>query len=139
MLALNDLESIKKLATVLVIPFFAAAYIADGASQTVTDPVLDWFRNHDSSAIRGTGWFLWLFVVVMLVTMTVAAVDWVIQWLDLRLEGVFIAFAVAISCLTAGVFVLNVFIPEVPKSPLNPLWHIGMLCYGFNLLNRSEK
>lgn len=139
MFAIKDLESIKNLAAILVIPFFAAAYVSDGALETLHDPLLDWLRNHDSAAIKSFGWAVWFLIVVALVTVTFAVFDYCVVWLHVQLGDTYVMAWLGFACLTAGIFVLSFVMPGLPKSPLNPLWHLAILCYGFSLVDRASK
>jgi hypothetical protein len=139
MFAIKDLESIKNIAGILTIPFFSAAYVSDGAMDTIRDPVLDWLRNHHSTIISNCGWFIWFLVVVAVVTVVFAVVDYAIVWLHVRLGDTYVMPWLGFTCLTAGIFVLSFALPNIPKSPLNPLWHIALLCYGFSLIDRASK
>lgn len=138
MFAVKDLESIKNLASILVIPFFASAYMSDGAMTTLRDPFLDWLRSHDSALIAVVGWAIWIFIVVGLVTAILAALDFCIVWLHVQLGDTYVMVWFGFSFLTAGIFVLSFVIPDLPKSPLNPLWHLALLCYGFSLVHRAS-
>lgn len=139
MFAIKDLESIKNLATILVIPFFAAAYVSDGALETLRDPLLDWLRNNDSNVIQTIGWGIWFLIVVALVTFAFATFDYCVVWLHVQLGDTYVMAWFGFSCLTAGVLVLSFVMPGLPKSPLNPLWHLALLCYGFSLIERASK
>lgn len=137
MFAVKDLESTKNLAAVLVIPLFTAAYISDGALEAIRDPVLDWLRNHSSSVVRVCGWAFWLLVVGGIVTFVLCAIDKCIVWLHVRVGGVYVMAWFGFTCISAGLFILSLALPSLPKSPLNPLWHLALLCYGFTLVDRS--
>lgn len=139
MFAIKDLESIKNLAAILVIPFFAAAYISDGAMDTIRDPILDWLRNHDSAAVSTFGWAIWFLIVVAIVAAVLAAFDFCVVWLHVQLGDTYVMAWLGFACLTAGIFVLSIAMPGLPKSPLNPLWHFALLCYGFSLIHRASK
>lgn len=56
MFALKDIESLKNLASILTIPFFAAAYLIDGVLETILDPFLDWLRNFPQPLVQIGGW-----------------------------------------------------------------------------------
>jgi phosphoglycerol transferase MdoB-like AlkP superfamily enzyme len=139
MFAIKDLESVKNLGAILVIPSFSAAYISDGAMETIRDPILDWLRNHDSSAASTVGWAIWFLVVVAVVTAVLAVFDFGVVWLHVQLGDTYVMAWFGFACLTAGVFVLSFAMPGVPQSPLNPLWHLALLCYGFSLIHRASK
>lgn len=81
MFAIKDLESVKNLAAILVIPFFSAAYVLDGAMETIRDPILDWLRNQNSSAVNNVGWAIWFLVVVAAITAVLTAFDFCVVWL----------------------------------------------------------
>lgn len=139
MFAIKDLESIKNLGAILVIPLFAAAYISDGALEIVRDPMLDWLRNQDSAAIKTFGWAIGLLIIVALVTFAIAIFDSCVAWLHVKLDAIYFMAWFGFACLTAGIFVLSFVIPGLPQSPINPLWHLGLLCYGFSLVDRASK
>lgn len=139
MFAIKDLESIKNLAAVLVIPFFSAAYVSDGALETIKDPVLDWLRASDSSIVSAAGWTVWFLIVIGIVTALLAAFDSCVVWLHVALGDNFVMAWFGFACLTAGLFILSLVMPGIPKSPFNPLWHLAFLCYGFGLIDRAAK
>jgi len=139
MFAIKDLESIKNLAAILTIPLFAAAYVSDGALDTIRDPFFDWLRNNDVQSIKLVGWVLWFLTVVAIVTFVFAAVDFCIIWLHVWLDNSYFMAWVGFSCITAGLLILAIALPGLPQSPINPLWHLALLCYGFGLVDRAAR
>ena len=139
MFAIKDLESLNNLAHILVIPFFAAAYITDGAWQTLHDPLFDWLRNHDAIAIKTIGWAACLLIVVAFAAAAFLLVDAAIVWLHVRSGDHYVMAWAGFACLTAGLFVFAVVLPGIPQSPLNPFWHLALLCYGLSLVERAAK
>lgn len=139
MFAIKDVESIKNLAAILTIPLFAAAYVSDGALETIRDPVLDWLRNNDIQSIKLFGWVVWFLIVVAIVTFVFSAVDFGIIWLHVWLDNSYFMAWVGFSCITAGLLVLSIALPGLPQRPINPLWHLALLCYGFSLVDRAAK
>ena len=139
MFAIKDLESVKNLASILVIPFFAAAYASDQALETIHDPVLDWLRNCNSVPIQSLGWLGWFLLVVALVTFALAVTDYCVVWLHVKLGDTYVMAWLGFACLAAGILVLSYVVPGLPKSPINPLWHFALLCYGFSLVERASK
>jgi len=139
MLAIKDLESLKNIAVVVVIPLFAAAYVADGGINQIKDPILSWLRNNPYISIKIVGWaisFLW---VVGIIAIALALIDFVLVWIDVNTGmELFLPWA-GFACLTAGLFVFSHFIAGLPESPLNPFWHLGLISYGFTLIDRSAK
>ncbi|MDD5330266.1 MAG: hypothetical protein PHX38_09695 [Sulfuricella sp.] len=139
MFAIKDLENLKNLAAILVIPFLAAAYICDGALEIVRDPILDWLRNNDAAALTLLGWAAWFLIVIGLITLFVALIDFAIVWLHVNVGDAYVMAWFGFACITAGLFILSPALPNLPNSPLNPFWHLGLLCYGFSLVDRSAK
>ena len=139
MFAIKDIESVKNLAGVLVIPFFTAAYISDGTMNKIRDPLFDWLRSQDSCIISAFGWAFWLLTVVAVVTMAIALFDTCVVWLHVKLGDTFVMLWFGFAFLAAGILVLSFAMPGLPKSPLNPLWHISLFCYGFTLIDRAGK
>lgn len=139
MFAIKDLESLKNLSTVMVIPCFAAAYVSDGAQEAIRDPVLNWMRESNYFGIQFIGWVMWLLIVVTLVGAVVALLDYCVVWLQVKTGEVYLMVFLGFACLTAGLLVLSLVMPGLPKSPLNPLWHFALLCYGFSLIERASK
>ncbi len=139
MFAIKDLESIKNLASVLVIPFFTAAYISDEKLKAIQDPLLNWLRNSDSASISIFGWAVWFLIIVAVVTAALAIFDNGVVWLHVQLGDKYVMAWFGFACLTAGLFLLSFIVPELPKSPLNPFWHLALLCYGFSLVDRASK
>lgn len=139
MFAIKDLESIKNLASILVIPFFSAAYIADNALANFHDPILDWLKSSDAILFNIAGWSLWFILVVAIVSFVFFVVDYLIIWIHVEFGNTYVMALIGFTCLTAGVFVLSPMLQGLPISPLNPLWHLAFLCYGFSLIDRSAK
>ena len=140
MFAIKDLDSIKTHAVVLIIPFLAAAYVSDSQTQTFTDPMQEWLRIHATAGLISVlGWASWLFVVVAVVSTALFLLHAVLVWLDLRFKEGFLLAWTGMTLIAAGVFLLTFVVPSVPKSPLNPFWHLAFLCYGFTLLEINSK
>ncbi|VWC20550.1 hypothetical protein BLA13014_05699 [Burkholderia aenigmatica] len=138
MFAIKDIESVKNLASILVIPFFAAAFIAGGGLNTFNDPVTGWLTASSYLPFKIIGYSLLLASVVALTTLTFAIVDYCVIWIHVTLNSAYPMAIFGFTSLTAGLFVLSFAVPGLPKSPLNPFWHFGFLCYGFSLLSRGE-
>lgn len=140
MFAVKDIESLKNLASILTIPFFSAAYVIDGALDTIQDPMLDWLRNSSSLWLKLGGWVLWLLLVVAVVAIVFLLIDQAIVWLHVKVEEAgFIMPWFGFASLTAGVFVFSYVFPHMPASPLNPFWHLGFLAYGLSLVDRASR
>ena len=139
MFAIKDIESLKNLAAILTIPFFSAAYVIDGALDTIQDPVLDWLRSSSHQWLKVGGWVFWLLVVVAVVAMVFLLIDQAIVWLHVQTGDHFVMPWAGFASLTAGVFVFSYVFPHMPVSPLNPFWHLGFLAYGLSLVDRASR
>ena len=139
MFAIKDLESIKNLASIMVIPFLSAAWIADAGPYRIAGPLMVWLENFNYPALKLVGLAVAIFATVVLATILLAAFDYCVVWLHVELDLVYLMPAVGFSAITAGLFVLSFLTPELPKSSLNPFWHFGLLCYGFSLFSRAQK
>ena len=139
MFAIKDIESLKNLAAILTIPFFSAAYVIDGALNTIQDPILDWLRHSSHPWLKIGGWVLWLLVVVAVVAVVFLLIDQAIVWLHVQTGDQFVMPWVGFASLTAGVFVFSYVFPHMPESPLNPFWHLGFLAYGLSLVDRASR
>lgn len=139
--AVKDLASLRNLAHILVIPFFAAAYVSGGAAAVGADPVIRWLQSSSITWLRNSGWILWFLCAVGITAVTFFLVDeglqWVTEHVKVRLISHLLAPLISFACLTAGLFVLSYSVPTLPRSPFNPFWHLGLLCYGFSLIDRS--
>ena len=139
MFALKDIESLRNLASILTIPFFAAAYLIDGALETIHDPFLDWLRNFPHPLVQIGGWAFWLLIVVAVVAIIFLLIDQAIVWVHVQTGDKFVMPWVGFTSLTAGVFIFCYVFPKMPLSPLNPFWHLGFLAYGLSLVDRAAK
>lgn len=139
MFALKDIESLRNLASVLTIPFFSAAYVIDGARDTIKDPILDWLRNFPHSLVQIGGWAFWFMIVVMVVASVFLLIDETIVWLHVKTGDHLVMPWIGFTSLTAGIFVFCYVFPKMPASPLNPFWHLGFLAYGLSLVDRAAK
>jgi hypothetical protein len=135
--AIKDLESIKNLAAILVIPFFAAAYVSENASNTFRDSLFNSVNNIEVTAIKLLGYAGWLLFVVFIAMLLFAILDAGIVWIHIKTYKTFFMPIIGFTCLTVGIFVLSFAWSSLPKSPLNPFWHIALICYGFTLVDRS--
>jgi DNA-binding Lrp family transcriptional regulator len=140
MVSLRDLTSLHQVAGLLAVPFFAAASIVDHLFDAWRDVILApllWFVRHRSPDHAIAEWLLGCFVVVTIVGVVVFLVSWLILDLDVVVARIPIVgkviplpIWVGLTCITAGLFIVEVVIPALPPSPLNPFWHLGLLCYG---------
>ncbi len=145
MVSIKDLESLKNLASLLAVPFFTAAMIVDHTFDALRDGIMAlplwWFRHVTQSEPRFAAFFLGCFVLVGLVGVIMAVgtsllldVDRAVARIPVVGKHLPLAGWVGLTCITAGLFVVEVVIPGLPPSPLNPFWHLGLLCYGVGLI-----
>ena len=139
MFAVKDIESLKNLASILFIPFFSAAYVMDGALDTVQDPVLDWLRKSSLQWLKISGWAIWLLLVVAVVTLVFLLIDQVVVWLHVQTGDHLVMPWVGFASITVGAFVFCYVFPNMLASPLNPFWHLGFLAYGLSLVDRASR
>lgn len=139
MIAIKDFESLNKLASVLAIPFFSAAYLTDGVPVSIQNQFLEWLKSSSLPLLKIGGWALWLFFVVAIVALVFLLIDQFIIWLHVITGDQVLMPWVGFTFLTAGIFVLGDVFPHLPQSPLNPLWHLGFVAYGLSLVKRGFK
>lgn len=139
MFALKDIESLKNLASVLTIPFFAAAYAMDCALETFHDQFLGWLKNFSHPLIHFGGLVIWLLAIVAIAAGILIVIDKIVVWLDSNTGELFVMFWVGFTFMTAGAFIFCYVFPKAPTSPLNPFWHLGFLAYGLSLVNRAAR
>jgi hypothetical protein len=146
MVGLKDVESLHKLAGVLVVPFFAAASMIDHTFDSIRDvilfPLMWWVRHVTSYDPDLAEFFFGCFVLVgiigaMLVVLSVGlwATDGMVAKIPLVGDLLPVLWWIGLTCITAGLFVAGFVIPGLPQSPLNPFWHLGLLCYGIVLFD----
>jgi len=84
MFAIKDLESLRNIAVIVVIPLFTAAYVADGGISRIKDLILSWLRNNPCISIQIVGWaisFLW---VVGIIAISLALIDFILVWIHVN-------------------------------------------------------
>ena len=150
MISLDDAASLKDLLILLTVPFFTAAAMVDHILDTPHDVILAlpmwWVRRGTQSDASLAEFFLGCFVLVGLVGTIVIVATYMVADLDRAVEHIpvvgkhlAVLIWVAWTCITAGLFVVEVVIPGLPKSPLNPVWHLGLLSYGVGLIDLGAK
>jgi hypothetical protein len=150
MISLGDAASLKDLPILLTVPFFTAAAMVDHILDTPRDVILAlpmwWVRRVTQSDASLAEFFLGCFVLVGLVGAIVIVAIYMVVDLDQAVERIpvvgkhlAVLIWVAWTCITAGLFVVEVVIPGLPKSPLNPVWHLGLLSYGVGLIDWGAK
>lgn len=139
MLSIKDFESIKNISTIICIPFIAAALITDGILINDIAAELIWLTESSFSAIKIIGWALSLITTVTIAALAFCIFDLLIVEIHVSLGNRYILPLIAMTLLTAGLFVLSILMPNIPKSPLNPFWHMAFIAYGFNLIDRAGK
>lgn len=139
MFAIKDLESIKKLSSLLVIPLIAAACLVDGAFADIHTAIAQGFSIAAIPLLSAVGEAVWVCLLVAMVGISLILFDKVIVWLDVRSGESFVMLWLGFAALTMGVLVLSAVISSLPRTPLNPIWHLAFLAYGFSLIDRSAK
>lgn len=130
-----SVKDIAALASKLFVPFFAAAFIADGVGAEIVDEL----PNQSALAALVLLSFFFAFVIYMAF---VAFIDPIVVWLDSFLpetDLMSVMVLVGFFCIVIGLLGLSSVVPDLPKSPLNLYWHLGLLSYGFSLINRSGR
>jgi hypothetical protein len=146
MVNLKDIESLHKLAFLLVVPFFTAASMIDHTFDSILDvvlfPLMWWVRNVTSYDPDLAEFALGCFILVgiigaILIGLSVGlwATDRMVAQIPLVGEYLTVLLWIGLTCITAGLFVAGFVIPGLPQSPLNPFWHLGLLCYGIVLID----
>jgi hypothetical protein len=138
MFSLRDLTGFLSVAGMLTAPCLATASLVSLAPWVgvADDPLGD--------LPDMPGLWVWCAVLVVLVCLTIIAVSSLLFWLDEHLVGIPLAgdyllvLWVGLSCITVGLLVLGTVIPGLPASPLNPLWHVGLLGYGVLILQIGQ-
>ena len=132
MMSLKDIESLKNLAGILSIPFFAIACVADGfLIQMVTEFPLE--NKVIPLILRFTIAVIMVFLVQVLVTPYILMLGPKPGTIDLMPFPVAFAFI----CIAVGLYGFGSLIPDLklPPSPLNVFWHLGILSYGLLILS----
>lgn len=138
MLSFKDIEAFQKLAPLLVVPAFAAAFANSGALQFIDDPLINWLRTSHFAALVGAGWALWFVTLVTFVGLTLVLVDTFIVWLHVKLSNSLVMPLAGFACITAGLLIFSDLVPSTGLPHINSLWSVGLACYGFTLLERSK-
>lgn len=139
MLSIKDFESIKNISAIICTPLIAAALITDGILIHDIAAELTWLTESSLSILRISGWAISLMITVATVIIAFFIFDSLIVWIHVKLGDIYVMPFIAMTLLTAGLFVLSILIPNIPKSPLNPFWHMAFIAHGFNLIDRAGK
>lgn len=127
--------------SILVIPFFTAALIADGAFHSMGASLIDLFGS-DSLIVKLFIWTLRFLILAAITYTAMVIIDPIIVRLSKLLpetDEISIMAWIGFACIAAGLFALGFVVDGLPKSPLNPFWHFGLLSYGLSLVNRSGR
>jgi hypothetical protein len=82
------------------------------------------------------------FFAFAIYTVFVAVIDPIVVRLDCLLpetDAMSIMLLLGFFCVILGLLGFSFIVPDLPKSPLNLFWHLGLLSYGFFLINRSGR
>jgi len=139
MIAVKDLESLKHIAARLFIPFFAAALLSDGGIGFLNDQTLQVGVNSPVFAIKIASWTIGFMMAVAVVAFATLIIDQSVIWIHVRTGDKIVMPWVGFASLTCGLFIFSNVFPNMPKSPLNPFWHLGFLAYGTTLIDRAAK
>jgi hypothetical protein len=147
MVSLRDLVSLHDLAGPLTVPLFTAASIVDHLFDEERDFLLTpflWFIHYRfpepalaAMAELLVGCFIVVTIVgliVFFVTLTILALDHGIARLPVFSHFIVLPIWVGVTCITAGLFAIEAVIPALPPPPLNPFWHLELLCYGILII-----
>ena len=150
MLGIKDLESLRKSSSILSVPFFSFALIADGVlgwlAKSLAGLMNLGFDPDDQGAMAVVG-FVVLVTVVLFVLEIFDIGLFRVEWWMIRLfrkdgddqsSTPFVRW-VGLLLLTAGLFAFSSLISGLPASPLNPAWHLGFLAYGWSVIDRGNR
>jgi hypothetical protein len=144
------LDALRKLAYVLVVPLFIAAYFNDQGilnEYYQLDPEavvrftesswFDWMLNSSDFRLWGIGWGLFIGFYVVVVGFFVLGSAFVILESDwwTRLP---ISFVFGIGCMLIAVLFIAGLAAGAPFAKLNPFWNGGLICFGFILLDNGK-
>jgi hypothetical protein len=144
------LDAMRKLAWVLVVPLFIAAYFNDekilnehyqlDSEAVVRFTASSWFDsmlNSEDIRLWGIGWGLFIGFYVVTVGFFVFGSAFVLSesdfWLRVPLSVVF-----GVGCMLIAVLFIAGLASGAPFAKLNPFWNGGLICYGFILLDRGK-
>lgn len=143
MFSLKELEALKKLSTVLCIPLFSTALIRNGLETKLLrsrDHVLQFLQASHSVVAHILERGLLLIFSTVIAAVAFFIFDWIAIWLDVRLEGLYVSFWLALVFFTEGLLLLApTLLAHTAIGVPHPVWGLACLAYGFTLLERHSR
>jgi hypothetical protein len=141
------LDTLRKLAYVLVIPMFAAANLndyqmlnehyqmdAEAIIRFTESSILAWLLNSSDFRLWGIGWGLFVGIYVVMTGFLVFGSALIIEesdrWVRVPVSSVF-----GVGCMLAGLLFIAGLAAGAPIAQLNMFWNGGLICFGFILLD----
>jgi hypothetical protein len=141
------LDSLRKLAYVLVVPLFVAVYLNDNEMlneyyqldkeaiiRFTESSILDWLLNSSDFRLLVIGWGLFIGFYVVIASFFVFGSVLLISELD-RWVHVPVSALFGVCCMLIGVLFIAGLALSVPLAKLNLFLNGGLICYGFILLD----
>jgi hypothetical protein len=139
MLHFKDLDSLKKLSFLLSIPLFVFAYLSEMLINNKRDFILLLLSDEMDKPISTYAWLIWFIAIFIIGTLLFQVIDWLIIKLDMLFKHFRFMLWAGLCLVTFGLFVLAYALPLPQNTPFHLFWHLWGLCYGFSLIQRSEK
>lgn len=133
----KDIESLNKLASLMVVPFFGAAMFVDFGfwliHQEKSEIVLSLF-NSESTHVR----FVFRAILFLMGVGITALVQSLVDDI-LLVHAPKLAYFVALSLLSFGVLGIGHLAEPTPIGTVNLFWHLGCLCWGLSMFDFFDK
>jgi hypothetical protein len=152
MIDIRALETFQKFAGWLEIIFFPAAYFyycgmlderylpsAERIADYYNNDLLYWLLANEFLPIQVAGWAFFLGISILSCMVILFCFEKeILNRLEYRLPG-FPYTLTGTVCLLAGVLFIVSLLIGSPISSFNPLWYLGLLCYGLDLLDTAAR
>jgi hypothetical protein len=148
-MAFGILETLRKLAYVLVLPLFAAAYIHDQGMlnehyqlepeaiiRVTESSTLDWLLSSSDVRLTTIGWCPFIDYYLIIIGSALFMTAMMIELLDRWTYGT-ISVVIGIGCMLLGVLFVAGLAAGAPLAKLHLFWNGGLICFGFILWDRG--
>ena len=129
-LAPKDIESLSKIAGILIIPFIAAAVYVDFGLWAI-----DWFKELGWLASTGILIFTYIAKLIAFITSVILVAFAVEVFRAFLYRWPPVIFFLGVTFLTIGVLGLGHIVEGQDKLTLNIYWHLGLLVWGLDIFS----